>query len=102
MGTETYFGRTGLVIKTNGDGWLHMRLDAARGFQWEHLNTYRWKENDKKAVPLQVVDSSVKRFPLDDLEYMLDCVRYKTYEEGTDDDYAAFAKYMFFGLAMKR
>merc|ERR1712091_235622 len=78
-----------------------MRL-GPRGFQWEHLNTYRWKETDKKTVPLQVVDSSVKRFPLDDLEYMLDCQRYRTYEEGTECDYASFATYMFFGLAKRR
>eukprot|EP00929_Paragymnodinium_shiwhaense_P110159 TRINITY_DN76901_c0_g1_i1.p1 TRINITY_DN76901_c0_g1~~TRINITY_DN76901_c0_g1_i1.p1 ORF type:complete len:201 (-),score=38.78 TRINITY_DN76901_c0_g1_i1:118-720(-) len=99
--TETVFGRTGLVIKTQGDGWLHMRV-GNRGFEWEHLNTYRWKETEKKAAPLQVVDSSVKRFQLEEFEYMLECQRYRVYEEGTECDYATFATYMFYGLARKR
>mmetsp|Transcript_48181 Transcript_48181/g.103290 ORF Transcript_48181/g.103290 Transcript_48181/m.103290 type:complete len:192 (-) Transcript_48181:35-610(-) len=92
--TETIVGSTGVVLKTTGDGWLHLSLSAS-GFQWQHIGSYR-------KLQLKVVDSSTKKFPVAELEALLEEQRECIYEEGTWSDFSSFSKRLFEGLSGKK
>mmetsp|Transcript_52697 Transcript_52697/g.153246 ORF Transcript_52697/g.153246 Transcript_52697/m.153246 type:complete len:210 (-) Transcript_52697:78-707(-) len=91
---ETVLGSTALVLKTTADGFLILRL-AAQGFSWEHVDTYR-------RVKLKVVDSAARRFQVDVLRRALEDQNAVEYAEGTDNDFASFAKGLFVELTGKQ
>eukprot|EP00927_Polykrikos_kofoidii_P032196 TRINITY_DN27500_c0_g1_i1.p1 TRINITY_DN27500_c0_g1~~TRINITY_DN27500_c0_g1_i1.p1 ORF type:complete len:197 (+),score=35.27 TRINITY_DN27500_c0_g1_i1:111-701(+) len=96
--TETISGKTGLVLKTSGDGWLHLRLEE-RGFRWEHVAcSYRRVGKSSQAPELEVVEDSSLKFSVQDLEDLLDEQRFVIYQDGTRDELADFAKRIYAGI----